>query len=63
MGRLLGHGHNFKLDRLVVQQQLVVSLLIDVMRGEWDLAKLHDLFDVASICAIVKIPLNKKYTR
>ena len=42
---------------------MVVSLLIDAMREEWDLAKLHDLFDVASICAIVKIALNKKYTK
>ena len=33
------------------------------MRQEWDLAKLQDLLDVASIFAIVKIPLNKKYTK
>jgi hypothetical protein len=38
----------------------MVSQLIDEARGEWDLAKLKDTFDKASICAIVKIPLSMR---
>ena len=64
MGRSVGPWlENFKplpKDNSRPQQALMVSQLIDETRGEWDLAKLKDTFDEASICAIVKIPLSMR---
>uniref|UniRef100_A0A2N9GE95 Reverse transcriptase domain-containing protein n=1 Tax=Fagus sylvatica TaxID=28930 RepID=A0A2N9GE95_FAGSY len=50
-------SENFK---HMVQQVDNKLKLIDEARGEWDLAKLKDTFDKASICAIVKISLSMR---
>ena len=51
-------------DSLVVQQPLVVSQLIDAVRGEWDLTKLQDLFDVSfNLCHCYNSSLKEEYAR